>query len=126
MEVAEKEAEVWIDRRKVRRQMESLNPKQGMDHKSFDAVGIVKAKTDTKKPFYIYKIGNENLSGGSDFVFKSSRRMAKMALDMDVDGEPYLLQMENAYFDATHTCLRLQELRVMADPRSNEEDIEVG
>ena len=28
-----------------------------------------------------------------------------MALDMDVDGEPNLLQMENAYFDATHTCV---------------------
>ena len=26
-----------------------------------------------------------------------------MALDMDVDEEPNLLQMENAYFDATHT-----------------------
>ena len=26
-----------------------------------------------------------------------------MALDMDGDGEPNLLQMENAYFDATHT-----------------------
>ena len=102
MDAAEKEAEVWLDRRKVRRQMEALNPKQGMDQNSFDAVGIVKAKTDTKDPFYIYKIGNKNLSGGSDFVFKSSRRMAKMALDMDVDGEPNL-QMENAYFDATHT-----------------------
>ena len=103
MEAAEKEAEVWIDRRKVRRQMESLNPQQGMDHNSFDAVGIVKAKTDTKDPFYIYKIGNKNLSGGSDFVFKSSRRTAKIALDMDVDGEANILQMENAYFDATHT-----------------------
>ena len=103
MEAAEKEAEVWIDRRKVKRQMESLNPQQGMDHNSFDAVGIVKAKTDTKDPFYIYKIGNKNLSGGCDFVFKSSRRMAKMALDMDVDGEANILQMENAYFDATHT-----------------------
>ena len=103
MDAAEKEAEVWLDRRKVRRQMEALNPKQGMDHNSFDAVDIVKAKTDTKDPFYIYKIGNKNLSCGSDFVFKSSRRMAKMALDMDVDGEPNLLQMENTYFDATHT-----------------------
>ena len=83
--------------------MEALNPKQGMDHNSFDAVGIIKAKTDTKDPFYIYKIGNKNLSSGSDFVFKSSRRMAKMALGMDVDWEPNLLQMENAYFDAnTH------------------------
>ena len=40
MDAAKKEAEVWLDRRKVRRQMESLNPKQGMDHNSFDAVGI--------------------------------------------------------------------------------------
>ena len=103
MDATEKEAEIWLDRRKVRRQMEALHPKQGMDHNWFDAVGIVKAKTDTKDPFYIYKIGNKNLSGGSDFVFKSSRRMAKMALDMDVDGEPNLLQMENAYFDATHS-----------------------
>ena len=103
MDAAEKEAEVWIDRRKVRRQMESLNPQQGMDHNSFDAVSIAKAKTDTKDLFYIYKIGNKNFSSGSDFVFKSSRRMAKMALDMDVHGEANLLQMENTYFDATHT-----------------------
>ena len=91
MDAAEKETEVWLDRRKVRRQIEALNPKKGMDHNSFDAVSIVKAKTDTKDPFYIYKIGNKNLSSGSDFVFKSSRRMARMALDMDVDGEPNLL-----------------------------------
>ena len=103
MNAAKKKAEVWIDRRKVRRHMETLNPQQGMDHNSFDAVGIVKAKTDTKDPFYIYKIGNKNLSGRSDFVFKSSRRMAKMALDMDVDGEANLLQIENVYFDAIHT-----------------------
>ena len=29
--------------------------------------------------------------------------MAQMALHMDVDGEPNILQTENAYFDATHT-----------------------
>ena len=29
--------------------------------------------------------------------------MAQMALHMDVDGEPNILQMENAYFDVTHT-----------------------
>ena len=50
MDVAEKEAEVWLDRRKVRRQMEALNPKQGMDHNSFDAVGIVKAKLILRIP----------------------------------------------------------------------------
>ena len=103
MDAAEKEAEVWIDKRKMKQQMEAMNPQQGMDHNSFDAVGIVKQKTDTKDPFYIYKIGNKNLGGGSDHVFKSSRKLAEIATHMDVDGVPNLLQLENAYFDATHT-----------------------
>ena len=42
MDAAEKEAEVWLDRWRVKRQMESMDPQQGMDHNSFDAVGIVK------------------------------------------------------------------------------------
>ena len=58
---------------------------------------------DKKDPFYIYRIGNQNLGGGTDYVFKSSRKMAQMALNMDIDGEPNILQMENVYFDATHT-----------------------
>ena len=103
MDAAEKEAEVWFDRKRVKREMESMDPQQGMDHNSFDAVGIVKQKTDKKDPFYIYRIGNRNLGGGIDFVFKSSQKMAEMALNMDINGEPNLLQMENAYFDATHT-----------------------
>ena len=103
MDAAEREAEVWLDRRKVKRQMEAMNPQQGLDHNSFDAVGILKQKTDQKDPFYIYKIGNKNLGGGTDFVFKSSRQLAKIALAMDVDGPENILQMENAYFDATHT-----------------------
>ena len=56
MDAAEKEAKVWIDRRKVKRQMEAMNPQEGMDHNSFDAVGIVKQKTDTKDPFYYTKL----------------------------------------------------------------------
>ena len=97
------EAEVWLDRWRVKRQMESMDPQQGMDHNSFDAVGIVEQKTDKKDPCYIYRIGNRNLGGGTDYVFKSSRKMAQMALNMDIDGEPNILQMENAYFDVTHT-----------------------
>ena len=42
----------------MKRQLESMDPQQGMDHNSFDAVGIVKQKTDKKDPFYIYRIGN--------------------------------------------------------------------
>ena len=74
MEAAAKEAEVWIDRRKVKWQMEAMNPQEAMDHNSFDAVGIVKQKTDTKDPFYIYKIGNKNLGGGSDYVIHKTSK----------------------------------------------------
>ena len=35
--------------------------------------------------------------------FKSLQKMAEIALTIDIEGEPNLLQMENAYFDAMHT-----------------------
>ena len=68
-------------------------------------MGIVKRKTDTWDPYYVYEIGNQNYKSGNqcDYVFKSSRRMVKMAIDMDQDGPDNLLQTENAYFDATHS-----------------------
>ena len=53
--------------------------------------------------FYIYQIGNVNCGHECDHVFKSSRKMAKIAIDMDIDGLDNLLQLENAYFDATHS-----------------------
>ena len=41
---------------------------------------------------------------GSDYVFKSSRQMALLALKMDVNNQEETgLQEENAFFDATHT-----------------------
>ena len=63
---------------------------------SFDAVGIIKQTTDMRDKFYIYRIGNRNLNGGSDYIFKSSRKM-------DVEGPEHILQLEKAYFDAMHT-----------------------
>ena len=32
--------------------------------------------------------------------------MAEIALQMDVNGEDNILQLENAYFDATHSCVQ--------------------
>ena len=93
----------WVDRRAVKCQMEKLVPTAGHDHNSFDAVGIIKQTTDTRDKFYIYRIGNRNLNGGSDYVFKSSRKMGEMALLMDVKGPENILQLENAYFDVMHT-----------------------
>ena len=40
------------------------------------------------------------MNSSSDYIFKSSREMIKLA--MDVDGPENPLQLENAYFDATH------------------------
>ena len=102
MDMAAAEAENWVDRRAAKRQMEKLLPTAGHDHNSFDAVGLIKHTTDTRDKYYIYKIGNRNLSGGSDYVFKSSKKMAEIAILMDVDGPENILQLENAYFDATH------------------------
>ena len=42
------------------------------------------------------------LNSESDYVFKSSKQMAQLAIHMDVNGPEDDLQMENAYFDVTH------------------------
>ena len=103
MDAAAEEAENWVDRRTAARQLQALTPTSGHDHNSFDAVGIIKRKTDERDPYYIFRIGNKNLDGGCDYVFKSARKMAQIAIMMDQDGPPNILQMENAYFDTTHT-----------------------
>ena len=59
---------------------------------------------DKKDPFYIYRVGNKNYGNSSDFVFKTSRKMAEIAIQMDkTNTEDTLLKTCNAYFDATHT-----------------------
>ena len=107
MEGAACECYTWVDRRAVERELQYSKPTYGIDNNSFDAVGLVKRKTDTWDPYYVYEIGNQNYITGNkcDYVFKSSCRMAKMAIQMDQDGQENLLQMENAYFDATHSCV---------------------
>ena len=58
-----------------------------LDGNSFDAVGILKAKTNKCDPFYMHRINNGRLNGGTDYVFKSSREMALLAIKMDVSNE---------------------------------------
>ena len=43
------------------------------------------------------------MNESSDYVFKSSKVMVGLAIQMDVKGPENMLQEENAYFDATHT-----------------------
>ena len=102
MDAAEELADKWSDLHTLKRIQNELDPILSEDHNSFDAVGIIKRKTDTKDPYYIYIINNGNLNNGSDYIFKSSKQMTRIALAMDVDGPENVLQLENTYFDATH------------------------
>ena len=61
MDGVEFEAEKWIDKRGARRVLDANDPEKSQDHNSFDAVGILKQKTDQKDKYYIYNIGNNNI-----------------------------------------------------------------
>ena len=101
MEEAHEQARIMKDysvTKQVRKEDESYYHNQN----SFDAVAIIKKKTDTYDPFYIYRINNGSMNNSLDYIFKSSREMIKLAMDMDVDGPENPLQLENTYFNATH------------------------
>ena len=69
---------------------------------SFDAVGVQKEKTDKSDKFWIYEVNNSKLRHGtSDYVFKTSKVMAQVAINMDASGDHYLSK-EVAFFDAAH------------------------
>ena len=38
-----------------------------------------------------------------DFVMKSSSKILQLAIDMDIDGPENPLQLEDAYFDGSHS-----------------------
>ena len=104
MDGADEEADYWSDLRASKRYHDEANPNYGHDVDSFDAVGIMKQKINKRDTYHIYQINNGNLNNSSDYVFKASKRMAELAISMDVDSpEKSVLQEENAYFDATHT-----------------------
>ena len=104
MEGAEAEANYWSNLKHANRVHNKANLNYGEDLNSFDVVGITKQATDKQDRYYMYQINNGNLNHNSDFVFKSSKEMAELAIAMDVDSPvSSVLQEENAYFDATHT-----------------------
>ena len=100
---AKNEARICLDCKIAKKVMDTQKPTFSLDENSFDMVGILKAETDKRDPFYINRINNGRLNGGTDYVFKSSREMALLAIKMDVNNEEETsLQNENAFFDATH------------------------
>ena len=104
MDLAKSEADAWVYRRAVKWQMNIVNSSGSGDHNSFDAVGRLKWKTDESDKYYIYSIGNSDFSedATTDHIFKSSKEMAELAIAMDQESPNNILQLENAYFDATH------------------------
>ena len=71
---------------------------------SLSAVAELKLCTDTADKYLIYKIHDQNMSGsGISFIFKSSKRMANLMLNMDqnrIHDNP--LKHEPCYFDGMH------------------------
>ena len=103
-EEAKQEARVWMDKKMAKKIINTNNPVFSIDENSFDAVAILKSETDKEDPYYIYRVNNGRMNGGSDYVFKLSCQMALLALKMDVNNQEETgLQEENAFFDATHT-----------------------
>ena len=70
---------------------------------SVGAVVEAKKGSDKLDKFHIYKINNSEMNDLPDFVVKSSSVILKMALDMDQDAEPNVLQQEDAFFDGSHS-----------------------
>ena len=100
---ASKEAEVWIDRRKVKRTMESIKLTSGADENSFDAVGILKKKQIKWTNFISTRL---EMSTVVTSVIMSSSLQGKwpklLLIWISMDWTTFL-QLENAYFDATHS-----------------------
>ena len=71
---------------------------------SLSAVAELKAICDTSDKYLIYKIHDSNMTGqGSSYVFKSSRKMAQLAINMDQNQALWCPLMEEpAYFDGMH------------------------
>ena len=57
-----------MTKKMAKKVINSNNPIFSMDENSFDAVGILKSETDKADEFYIYRINNGRLNGGSEYV----------------------------------------------------------
>lgn len=71
---------------------------------SLSAVGELKSTTDTKDKYLIYKINDNNMNQQPSYVFKFSRKMAEIAISMDIsNSDNNDLKNEFVYFDGMHS-----------------------
>ena len=92
------------DKTRIKNIKKRLNHELKSEKHSISAVAELKVCTDTSDNFLIYKIYDHNMSGtGISYIFKSSRRMANLLLNMDQDNElDNPLKHEPCYFDGMH------------------------
>ena len=77
-------AGLWIDYRCNKQVLNETIPSVPKDANSFDAVAIIKQKTDEYDPYYIHRVNNRLCNNTSDYVFKSPRKMVGIAIMMDM------------------------------------------
>ena len=75
---------------------------------SFPAIASAKQKLDPVDPFLIYKFNGDNSTGVPKYVYKSSRDMAMLALQLNTldDENTSPLKEEFLYFDCMHNCCK--------------------
>ena len=88
----------------------------GQDHireQDIDAyknIGKLKATTDQKDPFHIYKLNCKAINGEPTYVFKTSSKALELAIKMDEKSQPQgqisAMVFEHAYIDAMHSHVK--------------------
>lgn len=88
----------------------------GQDHireQDIDAyknIGKLKATTDQKDPFHIYKLNCKAINGEPSYVFKTSSKALELAIKMDEKSQPQgqisAMVFEHAYIDAMHSRVK--------------------
>ena len=94
----------FTDRKRIAMIKSRIQNEMKSEKHSMSAVAELKTCTDTSDKFLIYKVHDQNMSGtGKSFVFKSSRRMANLMLNMDQNNkQKNPLMCEPCYFDGMH------------------------
>lgn len=90
----------------------ALTVEQNPRNQSFESLALYREDLVKKDPFLIYKINQHAFNGDPDYVFKSAREMAQLALQMDQNNTvENPLMNEEAYFDGAHKrCIGFKTL----------------
>jgi len=102
----ERQVEATLDRKWISNEKQKMKKDIEPVGHNYEAVVTFKEHCDKRDQFYIYKINDRR--GNPDkpsFVFKTSEQKAKMALNMDGDGE-HFLNTDFCFFDGKHKRCR--------------------